>query len=142
MTDEKTILAFASHAYNCGYNKEGFIDVEALAKWAELSGQPAAPAQPVAAQPQSEWDAAIEAAAEICEKKATSHGWNYHSPSMGGELAHSIRALKRQPAQPESKDAISTLKKSVLIENEYANGRLTKQQADAAIAASIQAKGE
>ena len=34
-----------------------------------------------------------ERAAAHCEGKANKHGWNYHLPSVGRELAHDIRAL-------------------------------------------------
>ena len=32
-----------------------------------------------------------EACAKVCEETANTHGWNYVSPSMGGEMAHKIR---------------------------------------------------
>jgi len=37
---------------------------------------------------------ALEEAASLCERKANAHGWNYHLPSVGRELAAIIRALK------------------------------------------------
>ena len=39
-------------------------------------------------------DEGLEMAARHCEDKASRHGWNYHLPSVGRELAHDIRALK------------------------------------------------
>lgn len=32
-----------------------------------------------------------EACAKVCEQKANDHGWNYHLPSVGRELAAAIR---------------------------------------------------
>lgn len=35
-----------------------------------------------------------EEAAGLCEKKASTHGWNYHLPSVGRWLATAIRSIK------------------------------------------------
>ena len=39
-------------------------------------------------------DKAIEEAANLSEDTFNNHGWNYHLPSVGREMAHMIRALK------------------------------------------------
>lgn len=42
-------------------------------------------------------EAMREAAASLCEDRASNHGWNYNLPSVGRELASLVRALPVPP---------------------------------------------
>jgi hypothetical protein len=41
------------------------------------------------------WNAAVKASAKIVETKFNNHGWNYHLPSVGREMAHDILKLDK-----------------------------------------------
>lgn len=45
----------------------------------------------------------FEEAARLCEERADNHGWNYHLPSVGRELAAAIRAMSNAQPKPASK---------------------------------------
>ena len=47
-----------------------------------------------------DWLAGRDAAAEVAETKADKHGWNYHLPSVGREIAYAIRALTPPEDKP------------------------------------------
>lgn len=66
------ILKLAESVVDRGYD-EGLIDAVARVLWDERAAQ-------------------AERDAEICETMADKHGWNYHLPSVGRELASAIRA--------------------------------------------------
>ena len=57
-------------------------------------------AEKTEAERDAAWRVGRDAAAEVAETKADNHGWNYHLPSVGREIAKAIRALTPPEDKP------------------------------------------